>query len=180
MPSFDYIALKFPNLPDFNKALSELSSDLQTKIVRAGANAAGQVFKKGVIQQAPVHQGAYRNRKKLKTPGNLRRNIYVARSRSGSSLGKEVFSVRAREGKKSKTGDAFYWRFVEAGHRKRGAKLTGGRHSRALQRKRHRASAGVVPGVFFFRYAFNALKDAALAAFNARIQARIDLANRQK
>jgi hypothetical protein len=98
----------------------------------------------------------------------------------------ELIVVGVRNGKRYQKGkenrDAYYWRWVEAGHVARGpgSRLKGGDRSRALQRKRIKESGGrVVQGVWFMRRAFLANQHQALKAFNARIAARIAKAQKE-
>jgi HK97 gp10 family phage protein len=168
------------NLPDFKKQLQEFGYDMQRRIFRSGVSAAATVFKRLVIQEAPV----LRTRHTQRVAGLLKRAVYTKRARD-SRNGLEHYFVGVRQGKRAqqrKGGslDAFYWRFVEGGHlvRRRGQRLRGGRRSLALQRARLGSSgAQRVRPYPFLAPAFRRGKDDALQAFNKRVQARIDKEN---
>lgn len=168
------------NLPDFKKQLEAFGLDMQRKVFRSGVAAAATVFRKIVVQLAPVLRTPHSKR----TRGLLKKAIYVKRARD-SKNGLEHYFVGVRQGKRAqqrKGGnvDAFYWRVVETGHlvRRRGQRLRGGRRSVALQRARLNASGA--PRVRPYPYlapAFQRGKDQALQAFNTRVQARINKEN---
>lgn len=177
------IDAKLVGLPVFSARLRALGRD-QKKIVRAGALAAGTVFKKAAQANAPVLKKPDTRKRNPRVPGTLRKSIYAGRSRSRSKPGVEVVVVAARAGgKAAKSGKAaFYWRFVEEGHLARGPgkKIRGGTRRAQLERSRAKASgAKFVPGVEYLKRAFNSKQDAAIRAFNTRIEARIKRANRE-
>ncbi|WP_395406304.1 HK97-gp10 family putative phage morphogenesis protein [Pseudoduganella sp. UC29_106] len=172
----DSITVKMTGIPEFSARLRALGIDMERKIVRAGALAAGIVFRNAARENAPSLKP--NTRRKDRTPGALKKSIYATRSKSKSKPGLETIVVAARAGSKtSKKGvaTAFYWRWVEDGHVARGpgGKLKGGNRSRALQRSRLKAGGKFVPGVAFLRRAFQGKQDQAVAAFNKRIEARI-------
>ena len=172
------------NLPDFKAQLRTLGLDFERRVFRAGTNAAAQVFKKLAIQHAPV----LKEPRKDRVPGLLRRAIYVKRSRARTA-GREHYFVGVRQGKSARRRrggnlDAFYWRFLEdpRGHLARGPgqRLRGGRRRVALERERLRARAKRVKPYPFLAPAFQQGQDAALRAFNDRVQKRIDAENRKR
>jgi HK97 gp10 family phage protein len=173
----DSMMLRMNGLPAFSARLRALGADMERKVVRAGALAAGVVFRNAARQNAPSLKLG--NKRKDRVPGALKRSIYATRSKSKSRPGLEAIVVAARAG--TKTGKkgvatAFYWRWVEAGHLARGpgGKLKGGNRSRELQRARLKQSGGkFVPGVAFLGRAFSGRQEQAVAAFNKRIEARI-------
>lgn len=180
----DGVDLKFTGIPAFSSRLKALSSDMQRKVVRAGATASGVIFRKAAVALAPTLKKRDTRKKNPRVPGALKRAIYSARSRSLSKPGVEVVVVAARSGgkgaKSSKT--AFYWRFVEGGHIARGPgqKIKGGTRSRALERQRLKAGgARFIPGVGFLKRSFKDNQGAAIKAFNARIEARISKAQKE-
>lgn len=177
----DGISAKVIGLPDFTARLKALGIDMETKIVRSGVLAAGAVFRKAAQANAPSLSKPDTHKKNPRVAGMLKKSIFSVRSRSMSSPGTEVAVVSVSGGTGVKKGkDAFYWRWVEAGHLARGPgqRLKGGKNSRSLQRKRLTAGGGnFVPGVFFLKRAFDNNVGAAIAAFNAKIEARILKAN---
>lgn len=171
------------NLPDFKRQLQAFGYDMQRRIFRSGVAAAAAVFKRAVVQRAPV----LRTKHTKRVAGLLKRSIYTKRARD-SKNGLEHYFVGVRQGKRAqqrKGGslDAFYWRVVELGHliRRRRQALRGGRRSVALQRARLNASGA--PRVRPYPYlapAYQAVKGQALQAFNVRVQARIDKENAKR
>lgn len=174
------------NLPDFNAKLKALGYDLERRTVRAGVTAALQIFKRAVIAAAPVGRPSrHVSKRRPHISGTLKRSIYIKRSSRSSKPGLEYGILRPHAGQKAAQAlqDAYYWRWVEAGHliRHAGAGLRGGNRSKALQRKRLRAAgAPSVAGVWFIRDSYTAAEAPAIAAFSGRIEARIKKANRDK
>jgi HK97 gp10 family phage protein len=178
----DSVEVRVIGLPEFKAQLRLLGYDMERKVMRAAGMAAAQVFKKAAQANAPVG----RVQSKTRTPGRMKKNIFAGRSKNRSKPGKEIIVVGVRNGKRFQNGkenrDAYYWRWVEAGHVARGpgTRLKGGDRSRALERKRIKESGGrVVQGVWFMRRAYDANQDKALAAFNKRIEARIAKAQKE-
>lgn len=173
----DSVTAKMVGLPEFSARLRALGQDMERKIVRAGALAAGVVFRNQARELAPTLK--LNTRRKDRVPGALKKSIYATRSKSKSRPGLETIVVAGRTGKKGakkQSASAFYWRFVEDGHLARGpgGKLKGGNRSRELQRSRLKASgAKFVPPVAYLRRAFQTKQDQAISAFNKRIEARI-------
>lgn len=172
-------SVKVVGLPEFKVKLRELSANMERKVVRAGAMAAANVFKKAAVANAPVLKVPRKHR----VAGTLRRSIFAGRSKSRSKPGTELIVVGVRQGRKAaKSGrDAYYWRWVEDDHIPRGPgqKIKGGDRRRALERSRLLSRGKVVPGTFFMKKAFEANQDRAIAAFNQRIAARIEKASKE-
>lgn len=172
------------NLPDFNLRLARLSADFQQKIVKSAVGAAGTVYKKLAIANAPILNSLRYSRKKdPRIPGLLRKAIYSTRSRSQSGPGVETDVVSFSRGKKAaaKGLDAFYGKFLESGWIPRGPgqKLKGGSRSRALQRARNFAGGAKKYRYPFLEKAFQQGGAAAIQAFTIRIAKRIDQANQK-
>jgi HK97 gp10 family phage protein len=175
----DGVAIKVTGLPQFKERLRALGYDMERRVVRSGALAAGAVFRKSAAANAPTLKKPAKNR----VVGALKKAVYAGRSRSKSARGLEVVRVGVRAGGKlaKSASDPFYWRWVEAGHLVRGPgqKIKGGRNRAALERSRLKASgAKFVPGFHFLRDSFRDNQSAAISAFNSRIEARIQKANR--
>lgn len=174
----DGVTVKFAGLPEFKSRLQALGYDMERRVIRSGALAAGSVFKKGAASKAPILKVPTRRR----ITGALKKGIYAGRSRTKSKPGLEVVVVGVRAGGKlSKSSrDPYYWRWVEDGHLARGPgqKIKGGKRRAALERSRLKASgAKFVPGFHFLRGAFAQNQASALRAFSSRIEARIQKAN---
>lgn len=162
------------NLPDFHRQILELRADLQGKSLRGAASAAANVLAKSVRDQI----GA----KGLVRTGVMQRSVYVSRTRRPTGPGVARYFVSIRQGKKAKTVkrgkmkgavlDAYYWRWVEAGHLVRGPgqAIKGGDRYKNLQRQRLRTSgASKVDGKWFVRDGFNAAKGRAVDVFYERM-----------
>lgn len=176
----DGVAVNVIGLPVFKERLRALGLDMERRVVRSGALAAGGVFRKAARPNAPVLKKPARGR----IAGALRAGIYAGRSRSKSRAGLEVVVVGVRSGgnKAKNASDPYYWRWVEGGHLVRGPgqKIKGGKRRAALERSRLQASgAKSVPGVFFLRDAFRNNQQAAVRAFSSRIESRIQKANQE-
>lgn len=176
----DRLNAKIYGIPEFSARLRALSADMQRKVVRAGALAAATDFRNAAKANAPQSRVS---RGRGHTPGQLKRAIVAGRAKNRSKPGIEAYTVVVRAGKarRKNQSSAFYWRWVEAGHLVRGPgkKLQGGDKSRALQRQRLQASGAkyVPPNAFLLR-AFRARQGQAVAAFNKRIEVRIQKATR--
>ena len=129
-------------------------------------------------------------RRNWRIAGTLKRNIHIKRLRSPK--GQEHYYVGVRGGRQRPKKGApmatfflpFYWAWVETGHRivPRGRKLNvGGRRTRALNRERFdRSGGGRTRPVEYLKKAFDSQKGAALDAFNARVQQRINKENAKR
>lgn len=156
------------NLPDFRRQLAEVNRRMGTRVVRAAARAAGNVFAKSARQKAPKLAQATKQR----VPGALRRAIYVGRGRTSRDKVRFFVSVRSGKGYAKKgRGDPFYWRFLEGGWLPRGpgGKLKGGARSRRLQRNRARAAGAQEVRYPFLKPAFDEAGGRALLQFNERM-----------
>jgi HK97 gp10 family phage protein len=180
----DDVNIRITGLPEFISRLRALSLDMQRKVTRAGAMAAGNVFRKAAVANAPILQKPDTRKNNPRVPGTLQKAVYAARSRIKSKPGKELIVVGVRSDKASaaRGKGAFYWRFVENGHLVRGPgqKIKGGTNRATLERNRLKAGgAKFVPPVFFMKRAFSDNQDAAIKAFNERIEKRIQKANKE-
>lgn len=163
------------NLPQFSEQLREIGRQMERKVVRGATRAAARQFVATVRSGAPIMKSPGR---RGRTPGVLRRAVYVTRGKQ-SGKGVEHFFVGVRQGAKASASgrDAFYWRWIEAGHIARGpgGALKGGERTRALTRRRMLAG-GVrfVEARPFLMPAFRAKGQQALAEFYRRIAAAVD------
>jgi HK97 gp10 family phage protein len=174
----DGIEFRF-NLPDFNRQLKALSQDMEQKVIRAATAAAARTFYKRALQFVPI----LKTPRKDRSPGILKRALYVFRSRDRSG-GREHYVVGVRGRAKSRgTVDAFYWRWVEQGHlaRGKGTGLRGGKRSKNLQRQRLAISgAKRVQAHPYLKPAFETGKDEALKVFYSTIEKRLAKANQKR
>lgn len=104
-------------LDQLAKMLKQLPANISRNVLRQAVSAGAQVIVKEARLKAPEYSGPEFSEKKREThppPGTLKRSIYKKQIRELSDLGRQVFFVGARHGKKSKF-DAYYFRFVEFG-----------------------------------------------------------------
>lgn len=163
------------NLPDFNAQLRALSLELQRKTVLAAVRAAGGEFRAVARTRAPILV----QKTKSRTPGSLRRNIYVGKPRRQPQGAVRVV-VSVRSGRKNqRNGDPFYWKFLEGGWIPRGPgnRIRGGKRRVALERRRLAHRKVSYP---FLRPAFDSARGPALAAFNRKMNETIARFSRAK
>ena len=104
--------------------------------------------------------------------GRLKRAIYATRDSRNSKTTYEQRVVSVRRGKKQQKNnrDAFYWKFVEFGHRI--VPRAKGQSTRAARKK----AAGQVPARPFMRPAFEATKAKAAQVIADRLKVELDKA----
>ena len=146
---------RIEGLADLARALREMPKDVRENALRAGLRAGAREIQKEAQARAPV------------ATGRMRKNVYIKRIRELVTSLSEGWFVGVRMGPKRKkdkgtgkvtkdySNDAWYWRFVEFGTR-------------------------FAPARPFMRPAFEAKKEAAVAAIAARLKARIALWEKRK
>jgi HK97 gp10 family phage protein len=160
------------NIEDFRRELALVGQKIERRIVSDGVRAAGRVFRDAAKASAPV----LRERDPRRTAGTLRRSIVLARSKIVRQRGVIAYYVGVRASKKAARGsarDPFYWRFMEGGWIPRGP----GNRARGGERARNQirsANAGRRIQIPFLDPAFRRSQSAAIAAFNARVRARLE------
>lgn len=162
--------IKVEGLEELKDALTrQLPEALQGKALQGALKKAAALIVASARTRAPVDTG------------RLRRAIYSFRDRD-SRKGHEARLISVRSGKRLKKSnrDAYYWKFVEFGHRvaKRGA--GGGERYRAASHggklkgsQAGDASGKVVPPRPFLRPAFEAEKLRALDVFQKELQGEV-------
>ena len=131
----------------------------------------GKVLQKALAAGAKPIVEAAKALAPVKT-GTLRKAIYSFRDKE-SRPGYEIRNIRPRQGKRfaKKGEDAYYWKFVEFGHR------VGKRGGGKLKKIGKGANAiAVVPPKPFMRPAFESQKGAALVAITEALKVEIDIA----
>jgi HK97 gp10 family phage protein len=145
----------------------KIPAEMQGKVLQQALSAGATVISREAKSRAP------------EDTGRLKKAIYSARNKRAATKTFEERVVAVRRGKKyQKSGrDAFYWKFVEFGHRTgagRGQylKKTDGRnsHGRAVN------ATGFVPPKPFMRPAFEAGKHKAVEAIRTRLGKAIEKA----
>ena len=167
------------NLPDFKRQLAQFDQKIRKRIAGKALLAGGKVFQKEARRRAPVLQKLLA---KGRTPGTLKRNIVVLRSRiRRANLVQYNVGVRTSSkvsrGKRAAfiaKGDPFYWYFLEggwipSGPRKRG----GGRASASLLRRRAAGSGARRYRFPFLAPSFQSLKSTALNEINKVMEVEI-------
>lgn len=151
------------NLPDFKKQLKDLGEVIEKRIARSAIRKGAKVIERAVAQAAPLRTGVLK-RAIRSGPSRFIRGRGVVAAYVGVRSGVKQRSV----GKKKVNRDAFYWRWVEDGHRivPRGAKLSGrGERTRAVMRSRFDAAGGKrVAGSRYLQRGFNASVSTAVDA----------------
>jgi HK97 gp10 family phage protein len=134
----------------------------------------GKVLQKALAAGTALTVAAAKARAPTLT-GRLKRAIYATRDKKGSKPTFESRAVTVRRGKKQQKSDrdAFYWKFVEFGHRIVSRK---GDESTRSARKR---AGGSVPPHPFMRPAFESTKQAAAAAITEKLKSLLDAAVRK-
>lgn len=134
--------------------------------LRASGVAGAKVFR----DQASANAQASRK------TGILQNNIIIKRVEEESDGNKrQTYLVTVRSGKMNTEGDAYYWKWVELGH-----KVVGKRASKKVSLKAHRIAyeaefgTSVVPAYPFMRPAYTAKKGAALEAMKQRMAEKIN------
>jgi HK97 gp10 family phage protein len=170
----DGIEIKLEGVDDAIRALNELADDMRRKVVLGALRDAGKPISQAAKRLAPVLKMPTSRR----VPGTMRRAIGVFKSKiykaANGALGVYI-KVRASKAQRRRSpvsGDPFYYRFVEAGHRPRPAKNTAAR--------RRRAATAFVKAYPFLGPAFRQEGQNALRIFEQRIVERIAKANARK
>lgn len=134
--------------------------------LRAAGFAGAEVFREAAMENA------VKNAKS----GTIYRNIIVKRLEEEASDRRQAYIVTVRSGKFNTEGDAFYWRFVEHGHKfvprnpKKGKGANWKAHRAAAALEFGTAKVGAKP---FMRPAYESHKDAAIAAMQAKLAEKI-------
>lgn len=91
---------------DFQAGLKRLSDAIGESALRSAGYAGAEVLKDEMIARVPIKTGV------------IEKNIIVKRATEKSDGNKkQVYVVTVRTGQQNTEGDAFYWRWVEDGHK---------------------------------------------------------------
>lgn len=142
----------------------KLGEALGEQTLRRVGFAGAEVFREEAKVNATKHK---------KKTGTLMNNIIVKRLTEESDGGnKQAYLVTVRAGKMNQDGDAFYWRFVEDGHK---FVPRNKRRGKGANWKAHRAAAeaeygtATVPAYPFMRPAYESKKEAAVKAMTEKM-----------
>lgn len=146
------------------EGLDKLAAAAGESTLRATGYAGAQVFQEEAIH---IHRAS------VKT-GTIQKNIIVKRLEEESDgAHKQTYIVTVRKGKMNKDGDAFYWKWVEGGHK------FVPRRPKGTPWKAHRTAAeleygkSTVPAKPFIRPSYEAKKEQAIKAMLARMAGKI-------
>lgn len=168
-------------IEETKRALLNFTGDLR-KTVRASLRSASRPLVVQAKGGAPVLRKATRRR----VPGTLKRNIKVLNSKrangAGGVIGVYVTVKASRKDLKRApiSGDPYYWRWVEGGHKivpRFKGKYTDykqrGRGRLTGLNARRRAATGFVPGVEFLLKSYRAKGAETVHRFNDDVLARV-------
>lgn len=168
-------ALIVTGLKELQTEYKHLPDKLKRGVIRRGVYAAARVVTNTLTTVAPVHQGHYKQRGR--SSGTLKRGVITKRSRSletQTQIGYLVTILRGRKfrsvGKRGVNKDAFYWPWVDQGHRI----VARGGAGISKRRRTAQATGRRVPGRFFMARALELSAQHAVNAMAARM--RVDLA----
>lgn len=180
----DGVEFKLQGLEAAERALNELAADMRRRVVIAALRDAARPFVAEARKFAPVLKTASPRRQ----PGTMRRSINTFRSKrykpAQGAIGVYVTvrATRARLKKAPISGDPFYWRWVEGGHKlvPRTAKGLTPKQLRRLGQsitERRRGATRSVRPYPFLGPAWTNKQSAALQIFERRVFERIEKAN---
>lgn len=156
------------NSAAFLAGMREQLDRVASAVGESGLRAAG--FAGAEVLRAEVKLNASRHR----DTGVLMNNIIVKRVEEKSDGARiQTYYVMVRQGRMGREGDAFYWRWVEDGHKivpRRPSNVTWTQHrdAAALEYGNRR-----VPGYGFVRNAYDAKKGAAAEAIKAELNRQL-------
>lgn len=160
------IELKVSGLKELNDALKALPREVSEKLLNGAVAKAAAVIRDETKLRAPIALRAHFNYRGMKAPpGTLRRAVYAVHVKEMDTFFHKLWRVGVRHGRLQQKSqrDAFYWWWVENGHKfvaRRGRGL-------GTIRSRRAAATTRVPAYPFLRPAFEAKKDAAVEALRA-------------
>lgn len=180
----DGVDVRITGLEQTKYALEALAADLRRRVVRGALRAASRPLVTTAKQFAPVLKYPVKRRR----AGVMRKAIRVFNSKKATGKGGVIgvyVTVRASSKDLRKapvTGDPYYWRWVEGGHRvvargKRiGTRFGKARYDTTL-RERRRASMRKVAPKSFLQPAYRAKQQEVIRLFSEQVTARIAQAN---
>lgn len=152
--------------------------------IRAATTAVGEAVGEsslraaGVAGAAVFRDEAIRNAGRNRQTGVLQNNIIMKRQDEDSDgARRQAYVVTVRTGKYGADGDAFYWRFVEGGHkiitRRKGQKLSAARKAAEKAAAKAEFGSATVPAYPFMRPAYESKKQEAVTAMQAALTAAV-------
>lgn len=147
---------------DLTSGFDRLLEAAGESTLRATGFAGADVFRQEAILRVPVKEGI------------IKKNIIVKRAEelSDGNL-RQVYLVTVRTGKHGKEGDAYYWKWVENGHKfvpRKAKKVAWKVHRAAAELEYGTSTKGAKP---FMRPSYEAKKDAAIKAMKVRFAGKL-------
>lgn len=180
------VTINVDGLLDVKAALEALTADLRRRVVRSALRSAARPLIKEAKAQAPVLKYPLRRRR----PGVMKSAIRAFNSKrangQGGTLGIYVSVGASKKDLKRApiSGDPYYWRWVEGGHKivpKFKGKYTSyrlrGRGRLTGLRSRNRAATRMVPPYSFLYPAYRTRSQEVIRLFTQKIVERIAKAN---
>lgn len=182
----DEVIIRHSGIAATQAALSNFVGDLR-KTVRGSLRAASKPMRLAAQANAPVLKFATRRR----VPGTLRRNIKIFNSKRANGRNGVIgvyLSVKAsrKDLKRAPiSGDPYYFRWVESGHKivprsKRiGTRYGKARYATTLRYRRGNATTFVEGSAYFLR-AYRTHGESTIGLFTADVLKRVAKANKAK
>jgi HK97 gp10 family phage protein len=107
----EMMSINVQGLKELEKKMIELGPKIAKKALKSALVAGAQVVKRQIMATAPVDKGNLRKAtyiKKMPKPNPFVENVIV-----GIRNGRKTW--KKKDGKFDKSGDAFYWKFLEFG-----------------------------------------------------------------
>ncbi len=164
-------------LEELKTTYKQLPDKLKRGVIRRGVYAASRVVANAVKRVAPAHSGPYKSQPG-RDSGRLRRGVVVKRARELTTVTQTGFLVTILRGKKyqrvGKRGinkDAYYWPWVDQGHRIVPRKGKGSSMGISARRRVARTAGGKVAGKGFMQKGLETSASAAINAMAAKMRA---------
>lgn len=182
----DGLNLRARGIAETQAALTNFVGDVR-KVVRGALRSASRPMVRQAQGNAPILKASTRRR----VPGTLRRNIKVFNSKKATGrngvLGVYVTVKASKKDLKRApiSGDPYYWRWVESGHkmvprsRRTGTRFGKARYEKTLRARRLSATRRVEGSAFLLR-AFRTHGQTTIDNFNGQVLARVEKFNRTK
>lgn len=168
------ITLQMQGLTELLQRVRTLDDKIQKKVIRRSVYAGAKIMKQSVVDHAPVAGASHYRGGRLVPPGTLKRAPLHKWARELSDLRSQAYVVTLRRGKEwrsvGKRGvdkDAYYWPWVEYGHK---VVARQGKAGKSTLRARRTTALGRVPERPFFRPAYQAAEGPARDAIKARME----------
>lgn len=163
----EYVHIR--NVPEVMASMRAIGEEVGRKVLRRVALAGARIVRQAVRADAPIGDRARVRGRYRVQPGTLRRAVLAKYARELSGPSQQGYVVTLRRGKREQARgrDAYYWPWVERGHK---IVPRRGKNSAMGIRTRRRMASGRVPPHPFFAPAYDASAAQALATMAATMQ----------